>query len=115
MTPRARTGFTLVELLVAVVLIDVGLLALAGTTAVLVRRSTELRARSQATALAANRLQTLSITACQPRAGTAASANFAEHWAEFAASTTTRELRDSVTFTAYGAQHAVVLATKLPC
>lgn len=104
----------MVELLVAVVLVDVGLLALAGATAVAVRRQTEARARNTATNAAANRLQNLGASPCGARAGSTAPP-FAEQWSEIDAPTGMRDLRDSVTFVAYGSAHAVVLATRLPC
>jgi len=112
---RARRGFTLVELLVAVVLVDAGLLAITGATAVVVRRQTELRTRGAAVAAASNRLEQLATTPCERRAGSASSPLFVERWSEDAPFPGARELRDSVTYVAFGAEHAIVLATRLVC
>lgn len=112
---RSRRGFTLAELLIAVVLVDAGLLAITGATAVVVRRQTELHARGIAIAAASNRLEQLAATPCQPRSGTASSLGYVEHWSEDAPFPGARELRDSVTFNAYGAEHAVVLTTRAVC
>jgi prepilin-type N-terminal cleavage/methylation domain-containing protein len=114
MSLRARAGFTLVELLVAVVLVDAGLLALAGTTAWLARRNTEIRTRTAAVAIASNRLQSLSAVPCAPRSGTAANGALVERWSE-ADQSHMRELRDTVRFSIATIDHAVVLTTRLPC
>lgn len=112
---RSRRGFTLVELLVAVVLVDAGLLAITGATAVVVRRQTELRTRGAAVAAASTRLEQLAATPCASRSGSAVSPVFVEHWSESAPLPGARELRDSVTYAVFGAEHAIVLTTRLVC
>jgi Tfp pilus assembly protein PilV len=111
---RRRAGFSLVELLVALLVIDVGLLALAGTTLTLVRQRTELRERAAAVRAASARLEWLGAGPCRPAAGTASSATIVERWAAEPGANATRELSDSVSFGRGGA-HAVVLRTRLPC
>ena len=110
-----RAGFSLIELLVALLLVIVGLLALAGTTLVLGRERTELGARSAAIRAAAARLDWLGAGPCQPTSGWAEPTPWlAERWSVALAANSTRELSDSVTFGEGGA-HAVVLRSRLPC
>jgi prepilin-type N-terminal cleavage/methylation domain-containing protein len=111
-----RRGFTLVELLVAVVLVDMGLLALVTGTAILVRRQNELRARSAAVRLAGNRLQLLAAGPCVVVSGSGTAApGVSERWSAEATANHTRELRDSVTFSVRGAERSLVLRTRLTC
>ena len=110
-----RAGFSLIELLVALIIIDVGVLALAGTTLVLVRQRTELRARSAAIRAASSRLEWLGAGACQPTTGSEHPAvQIVERWSVQLGANATRELTDSVTFGSERA-HTVVLRTRLPC
>jgi Tfp pilus assembly protein PilV len=113
---RRRSGFTLVELLVAVVLIEIGLLALVASGASLVRQTTTTRARLAAINAAGNRLQLLGATACIATSGmNGPAAGLIERWSATLQSNGTRELRDSVTFVAMGSTHSIVLRTRLTC
>jgi Tfp pilus assembly protein PilV len=112
---RARAAFTLLELLVALIVINAGLLALVSAVAVLVRRQTELHERVTAGELAANRLQALAELPCGSRSDSARRSGFTEHWSEDDAGNHVRELRDSVTFAAFGEPHSLTLTTRLTC
>jgi prepilin-type N-terminal cleavage/methylation domain-containing protein len=115
MRPRLRAGFSLVELLVALLVVDVGLLALARITASLVRQRTELHARAAAIRAASSRLDWLGAGPCRATSGSAApAAELTETWAVQLAGNATRVLSDSVSF-GLGGTHAVVLHTRLPC
>src|SRR4051812_2123339 len=110
MTFRARAAFTLVELLVAIVLIDVGLLALVSSGALVVRRGNELRLRDEANRAAANRLQLLVAGRCEIESGTAFVAQgMTERWSSTVRPDRLRELSDSVVFSLAGVQRQVVL------
>jgi len=111
-----RSGFTLLEALIALVIINVGLLALVASTAVLIRQTGEVRARSAAVRTAANRLQQLGATTCAPISGSAAGAfSIRETWSIEVQQGGVRELFDSVTYTTPSGPRSVVLRTKLPC
>jgi Tfp pilus assembly protein PilV len=110
---RRRLGFSLIELLVAVILIDVALLAIVQTTAVVVRRRNETRARSAAVSAAASRIEGLLASPCAAASGAASLASIAEAWS-LQTLGQTREATDSVSFGALAA-HTLVLRTRLPC
>lgn len=113
---KPRAGFTLVELLIAIVLIEIGLLALVASGASLARQLTTTRARFAAINTAANRLQQLGATSCAATSGTASGPpGVTERWSASVQPNGTRELRDSVTFVAMGSTHPVVLRTRLIC
>lgn len=63
-----RHGFTLIELMVAVVLFEVGLLALLSTTAAVTRMLARGRHATLAATFAAQRLERLRVTACASQA-----------------------------------------------
>jgi hypothetical protein len=112
---RRSAGFTLVEVLVAVMLINVGLLALVAASAVLVRQTNELRARTAANQTAINRLQSMGASACAPFAGSASSGALHEDFTAVLAGSRVRELRDSVSYLIGRQPHALILRTRLSC
>jgi len=77
----SQRGFTIVELLVAVVIFSVGLLALAGTSSVILTSLTSTQSRTIAANVAESRFERIRATACTARAaGTATSRGIAESW-----------------------------------
>jgi type IV pilus assembly protein PilV len=79
--PRARRGFTLVELMVSVVILSVGLLGLAGTAAAVVRLTAGGAKQTIASSVAAARLEYLNARRCTGRAsGTATTRGISESW-----------------------------------
>ena len=77
-----RNGFTLVEVIVALVLLQIAMLALAGTTAVAARDFATARRDTRAQMLARNRLALLRAQTC-PAAGSGSvsvAGGFAERW-----------------------------------
>lgn len=111
-----RSGFTLIEVLIAVILIDIGLLALVATGSVLVRRTTEYRLRRSALRVAGDRLALLGASPCVGAAGVATDTNgIVERWRAGAPINDARELSDSVTFAVANVEKAIVLRTVQPC
>src|SRR4051812_48338671 len=107
---RNRPAFTLVEVIIAVVLVNVGLLALVAGSAVLIRQNAEMRSRSAAVRAAANRLALLGATSCTARNGTASGAfGIHEDWAVRVLHDGIRELHDSVSYAAPSGTKSVVL------
>ncbi len=111
-----RCGFTLLEVLLAVILIDVGLFALVAGSAVLVRQTSELHARDRAARTAANRVQALGAGPCAPLVGQARSADGQEErWMVVLIAGGARDVSDSVGFVVRGVPRSVVLRTRLSC
>ena len=113
---RPRSGFTLLEVIAAIILVDVGLLALVAGSAVLVRQTSQLRAKAAALHVAANRLELLGIETCGADAGvTEFPDGTTERWSAAVQPNSVRELRDTVTFPVGATMRSLVLRTRLPC
>ncbi len=111
-----RPGFTLIEVIAAILLIDVGLLALVAGSAALMRQTNDVRARTAALRTAANRIEEIGAPGCGPASGQALLAGGGrEIWAVDSLGNSTSELRDSVVYIARGEAHSVVLRTRRPC
>jgi len=116
-TAASRGGFTLIEVLVALVLLDVGLLALVGLGAALARAANSDRAAFLATALASARVERLASLACagpvsgSQRVGGAVT----ESYSDTPTPNGTRRATDSVTVTTSRGVQVVVLSTGGRC
>jgi type IV pilus modification protein PilV len=64
-----RRGFTLIETLVALLLLEIGMLGLAATSAVVARDLAVAHRTTRAQMLARNRLESLEANACEANAG----------------------------------------------
>ena len=95
---RLRPAFTLVETLVALVLLQIGMLAVAATGAVAARELAIARRTALATAAARNRVEALRGTACSgATAGSVTADGMVEAW-RVTADGSTRSIVDSVEF-----------------
>jgi prepilin-type N-terminal cleavage/methylation domain-containing protein len=113
---KNRRGFTLVELLVAILLIDVGLLGLVAGSAIVVRRQNEIRLRGIATGAASNRVQQLVASGCHSAQGSAVVApGINERWSVSGSGSATRDIDDSVSYVLAGVNRSVVLRTRVVC
>src|SRR5207249_8651152 len=106
-------GFTLVELLVSILLIDLGLLALVAGSAVIVREVGDAHARSAAVHAAIDRLESAGAGPCVAAAGDADGPHgMHEHWTVTPLPNRTHEIVDSVTYPYAGTERRVVLRTR---
>ena len=113
---RPKRGFTLIEVLVAIVFLHVGLLSLVAASAMLVRRTTATRAEAAALEAATHRLEELAAGPCVSSAGTTAGPlGLREEWSAQIVSPATLNVHDSVVFGALTERRAVVLRTAVPC
>jgi Tfp pilus assembly protein PilV len=115
MDPANRAGFTLVELLVSILLIDVALLSMVAAGAILVRSQNDLRARLAADRAASNRLETLLSSGCQPTSGNSrGERGITEYW-QLAIVEGRREIVDSVTYSMNGLPRSTVARARSSC
>ena len=112
-----RNGFTLVELLVALVLLDVGLLALVGLAASLSQSFDRARADAHAQSLATARLERIASVPCTTSAsGTQSSSPADSEWfTDQSQPNGTRILTDSVKVLTSRVPRIVVLRTRARC
>lgn len=111
-----RRGFTIVELLVAMMLAGAGLLALAGTGALVAREVGSTRSSTAAALIARNRLESFASAACAAPAGSGVDVLHGVRgdwstWREGALEL----LRDSVSWRDARGAHAVVVRSARPC
>jgi prepilin-type N-terminal cleavage/methylation domain-containing protein len=113
---RRTSGFTLVEVIIAVVLIDIGLLSFVAGSAVLIRRTNDVRAEAAALQAANGRVEMLGVGPCAVSSGTATiSPSLREAWWAEVPLPGLRELRDSVTYEVQGRTRSLVVRTRRPC
>src|SRR6185503_14552141 len=101
--PRARTGVTLVELLVAMTILSVGLLAIVGVSASVSRSLGESRSDNLAAIYAQSRFEKLAGTACTSLTlnswSTVTFRNVTEKYRVLDGGNNTRLVTDSVSWT----------------
>jgi Tfp pilus assembly protein PilV len=120
-TPTDRRGFTLLEVIVSIILIDVGLLALLSGTALVARVSFAAELRAAVTQAAQNRVDSLTLNPCDSTAAAGAHpiailhANAVEHWSRSPRAGALLHVRDSVSYSAWGTPQALVIATDALC
>jgi prepilin-type N-terminal cleavage/methylation domain-containing protein len=112
---RARRGFTLVELMVAILLMAVGVLGLASTAVAVARLSGGAAQQTVAANVAATRFEQLRSASCSTiKAGSATTRGVSERWVVTpvgtAAGVTTLDVVDSVQFTARSGSAPVLQA-----
>ena len=112
---KNRRGGTLIELLVALILLDLALLALASVGAVTAKRIGDAGRRSRATIAAANRLERLSALPCSAMAGGSAELEprVFETWIVTRVGASA-ELTDSIEIAVRKPEH-IVVRRRTPC
>ena len=116
-SPRTRSGFSLVELIVSLALVDALLLALLTTSAYVTRELAMSTARTAALAAAHSRIERLASLSCgPPRSGEAIlGSSMHEWWSDSPASSATRVLADSIALITWRGRVAVVLRGRRSC
>jgi prepilin-type N-terminal cleavage/methylation domain-containing protein len=121
---RSSTGLTLLEVMVAVVVLGVGIAALAGSFALVTRMVARGRVQGRATQLAASRVEQLRLRAASttPRCGSTGFAGggplttgaVTEQW-EVGAGGASRVVRVIVSYPVSGGTHTDTLQTRIDC
>ena len=112
---RPRRGFTVIELVVTIVVLTVGLLAMAANSAVIGRQMRGARVMTEAASIAQTRFELLRAVPCDALSGgSATSGEVSEVWTA-ANKTRTVEVTDTIKYhTRYGEQ-VYAYRTSIPC
>ena len=105
-----REGFTLVETIVALVLLQFAILAFSGTIAVAARNFTLARHATMAAALARNRVAELRADPCVPAGSGSSTVGSMQEWWRIEAEGPRRFITDSVTYPRAGGRSGVAVA-----
>ena len=112
---RDRKGFTLVELMVAMMLMSVGLFALASSSAVIVRQMGEASSMNIASSVAQTRVERLRTATCTAAAtGTGTTRGITESWT-LTPMTRSAELAVTVTYTTKRGSRSQTYTSMVPC
>jgi len=115
----ARPGVTLVELLVAMTILTVGLLAIVGVSGGIARSLGESRSDNLAAIAAESRFEQVAGTACTSltlnNVSSATSRNVTERWVVVDGGNNTRSVIDTVRWTTRRGTRQAVFQTLLPC
>ena len=103
--PPLRAAFTLVELLVACLILGTGVLALAGTSVAVARLTGDAARAGTAAERAQARMETMRSAQCAATLGSTLAGGIAEWWAS-SATAAGAALSDSVRYSE-GAQHSI--------
>ena len=112
---RARHGVSLLEVLVAIVVLGVALLGLARAGGDALGGVVDARARGLAARAAARRIELLRAAGCAATAGAATQGRGVAEWWSARADAGWVALRDSVEYRARGRHRAVVVTDRAPC
>ena len=116
---RPRSGFTLVEMMVAIVILSIGLLGLASTAAVVTRQVGGGGNLATAGQVAEKRLERLRSLGCSKIAdGTATTRGVYEHWIRGSTVNNVLWVRDTVKYSVAGSKIDVttqVYTITVPC
>ncbi|HVE77923.1 MAG TPA: prepilin-type N-terminal cleavage/methylation domain-containing protein [Gemmatimonadaceae bacterium] len=120
MAALSRPGFTLVEMLLAIIVFAVGVLGLAGTSTVIMRQMNAAQQQSQAAVQAQARLDSLAGVSCvMLAAGGAMHRGVRHRWTVLrtpaVAPFSTARIADTVTWVTRGATKRQVYTTRIAC
>lgn len=115
MCKESRAGFTLIEVIVAIVMLATGALALAGSAAVTVRRMAEAAHRSAAVAMARSRAESSLASPCLSLAsGSETTRGIRSDWV-VAVSSASAELTQRVSYPTARGERSDDFITAAPC
>ena len=104
---RARAGFTLVEMMVAIVILAVGLLGMASTSAVVTRQTGGSATQTVATQVVANRLEKFRSLSCDRSAsGGETTRRISERWTRGATVNRVLFVYDTVSYSVAGSKRS---------
>lgn len=112
----ARAGFTLVELIVAMLLLTIGLLALAGVGGVVLKQMSSGSYQTVATSIAQSRFEQLEGDACAAIiGGTATVRGMSEKWTVAPLGLRAKTVYDTVTVVAASGTKTIGIHTVVSC
>ena len=119
---RGRGGFTLVEIMVAIVVLSIGVLGLAATAGVVVRQMTGAVHQSVAATVAYSRMERIRTGSCvamkdssSPAAGVT-TRNVTEHWAiKGTPGSHVLLVYDTITYMVRGKKKTQIYNSEYPC
>lgn len=118
-TPRARgrRGFSLVELIVAMVLLVIGVMGLVAVSGYAIRQASSTDRSTVATLVAQSRMERLRSLSCgNITNGTATTRGIAESWTVTAVGSNSRQVTGTFTYTSRsGATQQLTQATTILC
>lgn len=112
---RPRVGVSLLEVLVAIVILGVAVLALARAGGEALGSVVDARARGLAARTAARRIELLRAARCAASSGSATGARGVAEWWTAQPGAGWVALRDSVEYRARGRRRVVVVTDRAPC
>lgn len=114
--PGTRAGFTLVELIVAMLMLTIGLLGLAGVGAVVLKQMKGGTHQTIAASIAQSRFEQFEGDPCSSIVGgTATVRGMQESWTVAAVGLRAKTIRDTVTFAASNGTRKVGIHTVVAC
>lgn len=112
---RPRSGVSLLEVLVAIVVLGIALLGLARAGGDALGAVVDARARALAARTAERRIEMLRAAGCAASSGTAVLARGVVEWWSASGANGWVALRDSVAYRTRGRARAVVVSDRAPC
>jgi prepilin-type N-terminal cleavage/methylation domain-containing protein len=114
---QARAGFTIVEMVVAIMVFTVGVMGLAGTAAYVARQMNGGMQQTLAATIAQSRIDSIAGTGCRAVAsGTATKQGISERWTiDRPANFNVLRVTEQVTWTSAGRTRSQLYTASFPC
>lgn len=114
---RARAGFTIVEMVVAIIVFTIGVMGLAGTAAYVARQMNGGAQQTLAATIAQSRIDSIAGTGCHAvGSGTAVRKGISERWTvERPANFNVLRITEQVTWTSARSTRTQIYTASFPC